>query len=268
MILRENDRPIGIFDSGLGGLTVLKEIQRLLPEEDLVYFGDNGRTPYGTKSKETVLRYTFQDVGFLRTHHVKMIVIACNTASSCSLPHVIARSGVPIVEVIGPGSRAARGGRKVAVIGTPATIESGVYRTALANIDPEIQYYGKACPLFVPLVEEGWWDNEITRAIAAEYLRPVADAGADTLILGCTHYPLLIPAIRSVLGDTVRLINSARAVAEEVRLRLENLNLLHKNHTGRISFYTSDSAEKFAALGSIFLGRKLEDVHKIDIEAF
>lgn len=268
MILREKDRPIGIFDSGLGGLTVLKEIQKLLPDENLIYFGDNGRTPYGTKSKETVIRYTFQDIDFLLSHNVKMIVIACNTASSCSLPHVIAKCEVPVVEVVGPGSRAASAGKKIAVIGTPATIESGVYRTALANISPEIQYFGKACPLFVPLVEEGWWDNEIARAVAAEYLRPVAESGADTLILGCTHYPLLIPAIRSVLGDSIRLVNSARAVADEVELRLRNLNLLRSGTCGKVSFYTSDSAEKFASLGSVFLGRTLEDVYKIDIEAF
>ena len=268
MILREKDRPIGIFDSGLGGLTVLKEIQKLVPDEDLIYFGDNGRTPYGTKSKETVIRYTFQDINFLLSHNVKMIVIACNTASSVSLPHVIAKCDTPVVEVVGPGSRAASTGKKVAVIGTPATIESGVYKTALANISPEIQYYGKACPLFVPLVEEGWWDNAITKAVAAEYLQPVAASGADTLILGCTHYPLLIPAIRSVLGDSIHLVNSARAVADEVHLRLQNLNLLRRNHHGKISFYTSDSAEKFASLGSIFLGQTLEDVSKIDIEAF
>lgn len=138
----------------------------------------------------------------------------------------------------------------------------------MPNISPEIRYFGKACPLFVPLVEEGWWDNEIARAVAAEYLRPVAASGADTMILGCTHYPLLIPAIRSVLGDSIHLVNSARAVADEVALRLRSLNLLRSGHQGKISFYTSDSAEKFAALGSVFLGQTLKDVNKIDIEAF
>ena len=268
MILREKDRPIGIFDSGLGGLTVLKEIQNMLPNENLIYFGDSGRAPYGTKSKETVIRYTFQDIGFLMSKHVKMIVIACNTASACSLPRVIANCDIPVVEVVGPGSRAASGGKKVAVIGTSATIESGVYKTALSNLSPEITYYGKACPLFVPLVEEGWWDNDIAKAVAAEYLVPVAESGADTLILGCTPYPLLIPAIRSVLGDSIRLINSARAVAEEVALRLRELNLLCTGTPGKISFYTSDSAEKFSSLGSVFLGRPLEDVSRVDIEAF
>ena len=186
-----------------------------------------------------------------------MIVIACNTASACSLPRVIANCDIPVVEVVGPGSRAASGGKKVAVIGTSATIESGVYKTALSNLSPEITYYGKACPLFVPLVEEGWWDNDIAKAVAAEYLVPVAESGADTLILGCTHYPLLIPAIRSVLGDSIRLINSARAVAEEVALRLRELNLLRTGTPGKISFYTSDSAEKFSSLGSVFLGLSL-----------
>lgn len=271
MILRDKDRPIGIFDSGLGGLTVLKEIHRLLPNEDLIYFGDNGRTPYGTKSKDTVIRYTFQDINFLMSHDVKMIVIACNTASACSLPHVTKMCSVPVVEVVGPGSRAASSGRKVAVIGTPATIESGVYKAALARVSPDIQYFGKACPLFVPLAEEGWWDNAIARSVAAEYLRPVVDSGADTLILGCTHYPLLIPSIRAVTGDSVRLINSAKAVAEEVRTQLAGLDIMNENTGGaggKISFFTSDSAEKFASLGSMFLGQTLNDVQKIDIEAY
>ena len=274
MILRENDRPIGIFDSGLGGLTVLREIHQLLPQEDIIYFGDSGRMPYGTKSKETVIRYTFQDIHFLLTHHVKMIVIACNTASSCSLPQVIAKCDVPVVEVIGPGSRAAADAtvnKKIAVIGTPATIGSGVYRTALKNIMPDLVYFGQACPLFVPLAEEGWWDNEIAKAVAAEYLHAVAASGSDTLILGCTHYPLLIPAIRAVLGDTVFLVNSALAVANEVRFRLRELHLSREsdpNRTGKMSFYTSDSADKFAGLGSIFLGQPLEDVRKIEIEEY
>lgn len=268
----DSSRPIGVFDSGLGGLTVLKEIHRLLPNEDIIYFGDSGRTPYGTKSKSTVIRYTFQDISFLMSHNVKMIVIACNTASACSLPDVTAKCPIPVAEVVGPGSRAAAGGKKVAVIGTCATIESGVYREALKRVSPEIEYIGKACPLFVPLAEEGWWDNDIARAVAAEYLRPIAESGADTLILGCTHYPLLIPAIRTVLGDSVRLVNSASAVACEVKARLEALDLVNRNersgNTGNIRFYTSDSEEKFSSLGSIFLGRELKDVHKIDIEAF
>ena len=274
MIIRDCDRPIGIFDSGLGGLTVLKEIHKMLPNEDLVYFGDNGRTPYGTKSKETVIRYTFQDIHFLQTHRVKMIVIACNTASSCSLPQVIAKSDIPIVEVIGPGSHAAVNAtvnEKIAVIGTPATISSGVYKTALENILPGVQYFGKACPLFVPLVEEGWWDNDIAKAVAAQYLKEVAASRADTMILGCTHYPLLISAIRSVLGDSVFLVNSALAVANEVKMRLREFCMLREasaDHTGKMSFYTSDSAEKFAALGSVFLGEPLEDVHKIEIEEY
>ncbi len=270
MTMRDTERPVGVFDSGLGGLTVLKELHRLLPCEDLIYFGDSGRTPYGTKSKDTVIRYTFQDINFLLSHNVKMIVIACNTASACSLPHVVKSCRVPVAEVVGPGSRAAAGGTKVAVIGTPATIESGVYKEALKSVSPDIQYFGKACPLFVPLAEEGWWDNDISRAVAAEYLRPVAESGADTLILGCTHYPLLIPSIRAVLGESIRLINSASAVASEVRSRLEETGLLRSRSgtEGKISFYTSDSPEKFASLGGMFLGQAVKDVNKIDIEAF
>ena len=267
----DRQSPIGIFDSGLGGLTVLKEIHKLLPEENLIYFGDSGRAPYGTKSKETVIRYTHQDINFLISHNVKMIVIACNTASACCFPEIEQDFGVPIVEVIGPGANAAAkatSSGNVAVIGTPMTISSEVYKAALLKIAPKIQYFGKACPLFVPLVEEGWWNNHIAKAVAEEYLKPISESGADTLVLGCTHYPLLSDTIRSVLGS-VNLINSASVVADAVRDKLTQLNLLKnsKSH-GTIEYYTSDNAEKFAGLGSIFLGEKLKNVNKIEIEKY
>ena len=255
MILRENDRPIGIFDSGLGGLTVLREIHQLLPQEDIIYFGDSGRTPYGTKSKETVIRYTFQDIHFLLTHHVKMIVIACNTASSCSLPQVIAKCDVPVVEVIGPGSRAAADAtvnKKIAVIGTPATIGSGVYRTALKNILPDLVYFGQACPLFVPLAEEGWWDNEIARAVAAEYLHAVAASGSDTLILGCTHYPFVRKAIARNFGRPVSIIDGSEGTARQLRRQLEAASLLtDRTGFGTVTFQNS-RPDKLAMSQTLF----------------
>lgn len=274
--MRDN-RPIGIFDSGLGGLTVLKAVQELLPNESLVYFGDSGRTPYGTKSPETVLKYTFQDINFLLEHQVKMIVIACNTASACSLDAVLKHYTLPIVEVVGPGSRAAvrtsKTGR-IGVIGTPATISSGVYERAIqaaaARLMPDqpATYFGKACPLFVPLVEEGWWDRAVTALTVREYMKPLQDAEVDTVVLGCTHYPLLESAIQNEMGKGVTLVNSALEVAREVQAVLTERGIATNAEVqGNVSFFTSDSVDKFAELGSVFLGRPLENVTKIDIEA-
>ncbi len=272
-----DNRPIGIFDSGLGGLTVLKAVQELLPNESLVYFGDSGRTPYGTKSRETVLKYTFQDINFLLEHEVKMIVIACNTASACSLDAVLKHYTLPIVEVVGPGSRAAvrvsKTGR-IGVIGTPATISSGVYERAIqaaaAHLIPDqpATYFGKACPLFVPLVEEGWWDREVTALTVRDYMKPLQDAEVDTVVLGCTHYPLLQSVIQKEMGTDVTLVNSALEVAREVQAVLTEQDIATATcERGKVSFFTSDSIEKFAELGSVFLGRCLENVTKIDIEA-
>ena len=272
-----DNRPIGIFDSGLGGLTVLKAVQELLPNESLVYFGDSGRTPYGTKSPETVLKYTFQDINFLLEHQVKMIVIACNTASACSLDAVLKQYTLPIVEVVGPGSRAAvrtsKTGR-IGVIGTPATVSSGVYERAIqaaaARLIPDqpATYFGKACPLFVPLVEEGWWDREVTTLTVREYMKPLQDAGVDTVVLGCTHYPLLQSAIQKEMGSDVTLVNSALEVAREVQAVLTERDIAtDSNQPGSVAFFTSDSVDKFAELGSIFLGQPLDNVTKIDIES-
>lgn len=264
-----DNRPIGIFDSGLGGLTVLSAIHKLLPSENLVYFGDSGRTPYGTKSKETVIRYTFQDINFLLKQNVKMIVVACNTASACSLEIIKSSYSCPIVEVVQPGSRAACNETKtgsIAVIGTPATISSGVYNTAIKSIMPESVVHSKACPLFVPLVEEGWWDNDISAMIASEYLNDLKDTNIDTLILGCTHYPMLQNVIRKVMGENVKLINSAVEVANAVKRVLNNNDLVGLNEKGEIKYYTSDSVDKFTSLGRMFLGVDMEHVEKINIE--
>lgn len=272
-----DNRPIGIFDSGLGGLTVLKAVQELLPNESLVYFGDSGRTPYGTKSPETVLKYTFQDINFLLEHQVKMIVIACNTASACSLDAVLKQYTLPIVEVVGPGARAAvrtSGSGRVGVIGTPATVSSGVYERAIhaaqARLKPEfpVTYTGKACPLFVPLVEEGWWNRDVTALTVKEYMKPLKEAQVDTVVLGCTHYPLLQPVIQQEMGTSVTLVNSALEVAREVQAVLLERNIATDiGKIGSVEFYTSDSVEKFSELGSVFLGKALENVTKIDIES-
>jgi len=265
-----NNKPIGIFDSGLGGLTVLNEVHKLLPHEDLVYFGDNGRAPYGTKSKETIIKYTFQDINFLLKQDVKMIVIACNTASACSLAEVLKGYNIPIVEVIGPGAKAAAAATKsghIGVIGTPATIGSGVYEKAIKDILPECKCSKKACPLFVPLVEEGWWNNEIARMTAEKYLGEMRDEGVDSLVLGCTHYPMLTDVIQQVMGNKVTLINSAKEVALAVKDKLSAGEIFHPEEGGgKVKFYTSDSIEKFASLAGMFLDMPVEHLEKVRID--
>ncbi len=265
-----NRKPIGVFDSGLGGLTVLKELHKALPNEDLIYFGDNGRTPYGTKSKETVIKYTHQDINFLLKQDVKMIVIACNTVSACSYDIVTKEYDIPIIEVVGPGARAAvRNTREkhIGVIATPATIGSGVYEKAIKDILPDAVCSNKACPMFVPLVEEGWWDNEITEAVAEKYLGEMKQDGVDTLVLGCTHYPMLTKVLGRVMGDNVTLINSASVVAEEAAEKIKEMNLANdKEHLGKIKYFTSDSAEKFKTLAVNFMNEEIDNAEKIYIE--
>lgn len=267
-----DNRPIGVFDSGLGGLTVVKEIMDMLPDESLVYFGDNGRTPYGTKSIETVVKYTFQDINFLLSQDVKFVVIACNTASACSLTKVRSKYKIPILEVVGPGSVAAvekTKNKRTGIIGTAATITSDVYSKAIELIDSDIKTFSKACPLFVNLVEEGWWNNEIAEKIAHEYLKELKAMEIDTLVLGCTHYPLLSKTISSAMGKDVELVSSALELARVLKEALANkeLNSTQKGQA-QYRYFTSDSPEKFKSLGSKILGRTIEQVEKIDIEAY
>ncbi|OPZ92372.1 MAG: Glutamate racemase [Firmicutes bacterium ADurb.Bin419] len=267
-----DNRPIGVFDSGIGGLTVLKEINRLLPQESVVYFGDSGRAPYGTKSKETVIKYTFQDIRFLQNQDIKMIVIACNTASACSLERVKTSFDFPIVEVVQPGAAAAAKAtrnNRIGVIGTPATVSSGVYEKAITRINSSIEIFSKPCPMFVPLVEEGWWENEIAFKIAEEYLLPLKELGIDTLVLGCTHYPLLQNTIQKVMGDDVKLVNSALEVAKVVKEGIEgNNNCRDEKVTPVYRYYTSDSVEKFESLGNSILNSKIHSAEKVDIERY
>lgn len=264
-----DDRPIGVFDSGLGGLTVVKEIMKALPSESLIYFGDNGRTPYGTKSKETVIKYTKQDVAFLLSKDVKMLVVACNTVSALALPEIRDSIKVPVLEVIEPGARSAlrktRRGR-IGIIATPGTIASGVYSRAILRMNPDAEVFAKACPLFVSLVEEGWWDNEITRMIAEEYLKDMKKEKVDTLVLGCTHYPLLSETIRKVMGDEVAQVSSAEELALALRALVNEKQLNAAPKPARYMYYTSDSVDKFKELGKLILSSDIENVEHVDVD--
>jgi glutamate racemase len=269
-----DNRPIGVFDSGLGGLTVLREITGLLPYESVVYFGDSGRAPYGTKSRETVIKYTFQDARFLMNQDIKMLVIACNTASAYGYQKLKQSIDIPVIEVIRPGAvTAAREtkNRKVGVIGTSATIGSGAYEDAISNVDSAIEVHSKACPLFVPLVEEGqwWWENDISHRIAEEYLKDLKNSGIDTLVLGCTHYPLLQNTISDVVGKEVKLVSSALEVAKVVK-RLINENNMERDSQLKpvYRYYTSDSVEKFESLCSVILNHEVTSAEKVEIEKY
>ena len=244
-----DNRPIGVFDSGLGGLTVLNEIMNFIPNESVVYFGDNGRYPYGTKSKETVVKFAFQDIRFLINQDIKMVVIACNTVSTNAYREIREAFDIPVIEVVRPGAASAvkstRNG-KIGIIGTDATIKSKAYEEAILDIDSKVKVYSKACPLFVNLAEEGWWDNDIAFRIAEEYLTPLKAQGIDTLVLGCTHYPLLAKTISKVMGDGVTLVNSALEVAREVKRIISEKDIARDEGLKPVyRYYTSDSVERF-----------------------
>jgi len=261
-------RPIGVFDSGVGGLTVAKELIRQLPQEDIVYFGDTARVPYGIKSKETVIRFSIENILFLLKQEVKLICVACNTASSLALPALGNHFKVPIVGVITPGVREAvyaTQNKRVGVIGTKGTIKSRTYETQIRRLDPAIKVTAAACPLFVPFVEEGWLEGRVVTEVAEKYLAPLKKAGVDTVILGCTHYPLLRPVIKRVLGSKVSLIDSAKQVAFEVKRILSGDELLNKGHKGRHKFFVSDNPEWFKGLAKRFLGYLPKDVRKVNV---
>lgn len=268
-----DNRSIGVFDSGLGGLTAVKEIMRLLPDENIVYFGDTSRVPYGTRSKETILKYTHSDINFLLSRDVKMIVIACGTASSAALPEINREFEVPIFGVVEAGAkRAAYATRnnRVGIIGTPATIKSGAYAKYINEYNSQVQVFENACPLFVPLVENGHFNTEVTRLVVDEYLHDIRDAGVDTLILGCTHYPLLAEAIADYMGEGVTLISPGEEVAKQIKAVMTP-ETAHDTtaETDRYSYFVSDSVDNFEELGSIFLETKIDGkVSKIDIEKY
>lgn len=262
-----NPRPIGVFDSGVGGLTVVRALLGRLPHENIVYFGDTARVPYGPKSPHVVREYALQDTEVLLAHDVKFIVVACNTVSAVALDVVQKRSRVPVVGVIVPGAEAAAGvtrNKRVGVIGTAGTVKSQAYVNALRQSDPAIEVYSRACPLFVPLVEEGWMDHVATKMIAKEYLFPLMLEKVDTIVLGCTHYPLLAPTIQAVVQDTVTLIDSGHAAAEVVAKELSIRGLANASkEKPRVQFLVSDIPDKFGDIGERFLGETLGRVQRV-----
>lgn len=268
-----NNKSIGVFDSGLGGLTAVKQIMQELPNENIIYFGDTGRVPYGTRSRDTILKYTRGDIRFLKTFDVKVIVIACGTASSAALPMIKNEFDVPIVGVIDAAVYAAvraTKNKKIGVIGTSGTIKSGEYEKQIKAYDSEMQIFSKACPMFVPLVENGYFDSPVTKLIVEEYLEGIRAAGVDTLILGCTHYPLLSKVIGEYMGDSVTLINSGAEVAKYLKKKFDR-EMMHSDKTDeeQYRYYVSDDISSFEQLGGIFLEREINgQVSKIDIEQY
>ena len=262
-----NSRPLGVFDSGIGGLTVVRALTHHLPHENIVYFGDTARVPYGPKSPQVVREYAAQDTDVLLGHNVKMIVIACNTVSAVALDVVQKRSKVPVVGVIMPGAEAAvqaTKNKRVGIIGTIGTVNSNAYTNALRQLDPVIQSFSQPCPLFVPLAEEGWTDHKATELIAKEYIFPLTLQKIDTLILGCTHYPLLKDIIAKVLHNSVTLIDSGEATAEVVAHRLDELDMRNASKLKpNLQFNVSDVPYRFTEVGERFLGQKLGRVHRV-----
>ncbi len=269
------DAPIGVFDSGFGGLTVVREIMRQIPNEKIIYFGDTARVPYGSKSKETVTRFSRQITRFLQTQKVKTIVVACNTASAYALDELEKEFDVPMIGVVKPGAKVAaqttRNG-KVGVIATSATIGSEIYTTYIKELKPQVSVTGKACPLFVPLVEEGLLEDPVTDEIASRYLLELIDIDIDTLILGCTHYPLIRDTIGRVMGNKVTLVNPAYETARELRNLLEGKNLLQDKKPdlgeNRYQFYVSDGAEKFKTFANSILKYGILSAKTIPIEEY
>ena len=266
----EKEKPIGVFDSGIGGLTVVKRVASNLPTENIIYFGDTARVPYGSKSNSTVIEYALQDAKFLINKNVKAIVVACNTVSAIALNQLRNAFDVPIIGVIEPGARAAvketRNGR-IGVIGTRATISNSAYSAQIKQINPGVEVYEKACPLFVPLAEEGWIDHKATYDIAEEYLKELRGLNIDTLVLGCTHYPILAEVIQNVIGSKVKLIDSGVASAEVIKTELDRFDLnTNKYAQGNQNFYVSDIPAKFKEVAELFLGNEVKHIQKIDLE--
>ncbi len=260
-------KSIGVFDSGVGGLTVVKELMRQLPSENIVYFGDTARVPYGIKSRETVIRFSIENILFLLKQNVKLICVACNTVSSFALPVIKNHFRVPIVGVLSPGVREAvytTQNKRIGIIGTKGTVKSKAYEIEIKQLDPAVKVTATACPLFVPFAEEGWTRGKVVTTVAKHYLKPLKDAGIDTLILGCTHYPLLKPVIKEVMGENVTLIDSAQQVAMEVKKILATEGELNKARSPNHQFYVSDNPEWFSGLAKRFLGKSLANVKRVN----
>ena len=266
------DRPIGIFDSGVGGLTVVAEIFKLLPGENIVYFGDVGRSPYGGRSKDTIIQFARQDINFLLEHKVKFVVIACNSASAVAMEIVQKEYDIDVLGVIEPGAVAAVNctrNNRVGIIGTRATINSDSYAKAIQRRRENAKVFSLACPLFVPLAEESYIEKEATYLIAQDYLKTLIDVDIDTLILGCTHYPLLKKVIGQVMGERVKLIDSAEETAREVAAVMSLRNLLRPS-TNEVThkFYVSDVPDKFSEITQRFLGRNISNITRVDITRY
>ncbi|MDR3214592.1 MAG: glutamate racemase [Azoarcus sp.] len=264
-----NNRPIGVFDSGVGGLTVVRALMERLPLESIVYFGDTARVPYGIKSVATIENFTAQIVDYLLRQEVKMLIVACNTMAAVALKTVTARArGIPVIDVIEAGARAATAngpGGRIGVIGTPTTINSNAYARRIHALDSGARVYSQACPLFVPLVEEGWLDHPVTRLTAQEYLRPVLAEEVGSLVLGCTHYPLLKPLLRDVVGERVRLIDSALTAADLAATRLREAGLSATGaEVATYRYIVTDVPLRFQTIGERFLGRSLGGVDRVD----
>jgi glutamate racemase len=271
------DKPIGIFDSGVGGLTVAREVFSLLPYEDVVYFGDVGRYPYGGRSPEIITRFAMQDVSLLLEHDVKYVICACNTVSAVALDDLKGSYSIPMIGVIHPGAAAAVAATKngrIGVIGTNATISSNAYAHSIHNLNADLKVYSLACPLFVPLAEEGYVEKEATYLIARDYLQTMLDVGIDTLILGCTHYPLLKHVIADVMGGNITLIDSGEETARVAYRAITDSGLLHSrasqqpSQTGEHKYFVSDVPEKFSQVATRFLGRIVDRITRVDISTY
>jgi len=265
-----NSNPIGVFDSGIGGLTVVKSLNSFLPNESIIYFGDTARVPYGSKSNSTVIEYSLQNAEFLYKKNVKLIVVACNTASSIALDELRKKFNVPVIGMIEPGAKAALKATKsgnIGIIGTESTVSNKAYSKTLLSLNPEVKVTEKACPLFVPLAEEGWTNHKATKLIAEEYLTGLKESGIDTLILGCTHYPILKNIIQEIVGKNVTLIDSGSAASSEVENYLNGRGIKNtSNDLGFHEYYVSDVPKKFKTIAERFLGKEIENIHKVDLE--
>ncbi|KXK04571.1 MAG: glutamate racemase [Ignavibacteriaceae bacterium] len=261
--------PVGIFDSGVGGLTVMHSVSQLMPNENIIYLGDNARLPYGTKSKETVISYSIECLKFLLKKKVKIVIVACNTASSYALPFISRLTKIPVIGVIEPGANAAvsnTSNNHIGIIGTAGTVRSGSYARKIKRKLPEAKIYSKACSLFVQIAEDGWADNKIAKLTAKEYLTPLRESRIDTLIMGCTHYPILKKTISNVMGKKITLIDPGIETAKYARAILQKKNLLNKSKKkGYRKFYVTDTPNNFHVVAERFLEEKITQVNKIKI---
>lgn len=275
--MQKNDLPIGVFDSGLGGLTAVREIKKILPREHVLYFGDTGRLPYGTRSPEIIKKYACDDMNFLLTNSVKAVLVACGTVSSTALDVLKANFDIPVIGVVEPASAAAcalsRTGR-IALLATPSTVRAGAFETAVRALRPEAKVLGIGCPMFVPLVENGYIarDCAVTRQIAAEYIAGLTDFAPDVIILGCTHYPLIKDIVADcaaeLLGSPVVIVDSGSAAADAMKNYLDTAGLARRSSPGTAHYFVSDQPYDFGAIASRFLGESVNDVTKIDIENY